>query len=452
MDFQDKIREEEEEIKSFAKRILKRDFHGNTKEAINNSSWQFSTTVLAKLGSILFTIILARILLPEIYGLYGLALSTILLFSAFSDLGVGNTFVTFVSKKLVSDKAKAKGYAIYLTKIKFVLVLLTALILIIFSKYVSNYYDKPIFLALIAGGAYILLFNIGGFVNNYFIVENKFQYSFLKEFIFQSARLIFVPLVVLLLITKVKVDWMLFGIILTLGFCYLISGIPLFFKLGKTSYLKEKEKNLEIKEKKEAYKFVIPLTLLSLSSLFGSIDIIMLGKYVSSSNLGFYQLSLSLLGSVTAILGFASAALLPIFAKVKNEQLERALRKTRLGIFGLSVLAMICTIILAEFVINFIYGNQYFGASFFLKYLAVLILIDPIIGIYNTYYTSKKQTKVLFIFSTTAMILNVIFNFIFIHIGISYSEQFAILGAASASILSRGFHLFGLGVYKKWKN
>ncbi|MDH3324681.1 MAG: oligosaccharide flippase family protein, partial [Candidatus Peregrinibacteria bacterium] len=84
------MREEVRDLKGIFGRIKNRDFRGNEGRVIKNSSWQIATTLVAKMGSLLFTIIIARLMLPEVYGLYGLALSTILLMAIFSDFGIGS--------------------------------------------------------------------------------------------------------------------------------------------------------------------------------------------------------------------------------------------------------------------------------------------------------------------------------------------------------------------------
>ena len=104
------------DIKNIFRRIKDRDFEGNTGMAIKNSIYQFSTTLLAKIGAFFFTIIMARLLLPELFGLYSLALSTILFFVTFSDLGIGEALLRFVSKYLGKNKdTKAKSYTKWTT-------------------------------------------------------------------------------------------------------------------------------------------------------------------------------------------------------------------------------------------------------------------------------------------------------------------------------------------------
>jgi len=77
------IKEEAKDAKEVLGRIKRRDFSGNEGRVIKNSTWQIATTLTTKIGSLLFTIIIARLMLPEIYGLYGLALSTILFLGVF---------------------------------------------------------------------------------------------------------------------------------------------------------------------------------------------------------------------------------------------------------------------------------------------------------------------------------------------------------------------------------
>ena len=79
------IKEEEKDIKEIYRKFWKRDFSGNTGQAIKNSAYSFSTILVQKIGAIIFTIIIARLLMPELFGLYNLALTTIGLFVVLSD-------------------------------------------------------------------------------------------------------------------------------------------------------------------------------------------------------------------------------------------------------------------------------------------------------------------------------------------------------------------------------
>src|SRR3989344_9262535 len=135
------LKEEKNIFKDIIERIKKRDFSGNTGIVLKNTIYQTTGSVVAKIGALIFTIIIARLLMPELFGLYSLALSTILLFASFSDLGVGYAAITFISKKLSEDKySKANGYYIFLLRFKIALLIIISSLLIISSYFVSNFY------------------------------------------------------------------------------------------------------------------------------------------------------------------------------------------------------------------------------------------------------------------------------------------------------------------------
>src|SRR3989338_3862256 len=74
------IREEESDIRAFFSRLKNRDFSGNVGIALKNSIYQFSTTLIGKIGALILTIVLARLLMPEIFRLLQFSFSSNLFF------------------------------------------------------------------------------------------------------------------------------------------------------------------------------------------------------------------------------------------------------------------------------------------------------------------------------------------------------------------------------------
>ena len=140
------IEEEKNDLKNILIRLRRRDFSGNSGQAIRNSTYNLVTILLIKFSGLIFTIIIARMLMPELFGLYGLALSTIALFASFSDLGLSTTLLAYVSKKhLEKNLGKAKGYYDYLLKIKLILLFIVSFILLSSSYFIANYYYNNTF-------------------------------------------------------------------------------------------------------------------------------------------------------------------------------------------------------------------------------------------------------------------------------------------------------------------
>ncbi|MEM4181821.1 MAG: flippase [Candidatus Pacearchaeota archaeon] len=417
------------------RRIVKRDFSGNTGIAIKNSIFQFFTNVVAKGGSLIFTIILARMLLPENFGLYTLALSTILIFGAFTDLGIGSALIRYLSKYGRNPK-KAGAYVFFIRNLKIKLTLLVSFVLVLSSYFIANfYYKKPIFLALLAGSFYVIFNSLLGFVIGLFQARNNFKYPFYKEIFYQIIRLILVPITIILLLDSSK-EIFLFGIFLSLSVCFFLSIFFLYPRIKKY-----RKNDLSSEEKKEVINFILPLSATALTGIFfGTIDIIMLGRFVESSYLAYYQAAFALLGSVSVLIPFA-AAFFPIFAKLPKERLNIALKKSLIITFIFSLAAILGTSVFSSFVVKVAYGKEYLLASSILRIISVLLLIDSFNAIFSNFYVSQSKNKFLaktLIFSTT---LNIILNFFLIKYFLQFSMYHATIGAALATILSRSFLL-----------
>lgn len=441
------IKEEKKYIKEIYKRFWKRDFSGNTGQAIKNSTYNFSITLVQKIGAIIFTIIIARLLMPELFGLYSLALATIGIFAVISDLGISSTLIRFLSRELVKEKPNTKGYYDYLFKIKFLLTLFASLILILSAYWISNiYYNKPIFYALLAGGFYIFITSFLNFFDSLYQSFNNFKKSLIKESIFQVLRLILIPLIIIFSL-KFSDNVLLLNIFLGLSFCYLIALIFLFIKkpilLGK---------RLDKKQKKQINKFILPLTATAVSgAFFANIDRIMLGHFVSAEFIGYYTVAFSLIGSVMGFLSF-SGALFPIFSRLGEKKLESGFRKSIKIVLSASFIILLITILFSPLIIKIIYGTQYSLANNLLRLFSLLIISEPIAAIYSNYYVSMGKTKLIAKLLISTTLLNIILNYVLITALLPRGNLAAVFGAVIATIVSRYLFLFGLMVFRRKKS
>lgn len=415
------------------KRLLKRDFSGDSGQAIKNSFFNLSTNIVAKIGSLIFTVILARMLMPELFGLYSLALSTIVVFAAFADLGLGTAIIKYLAK----EKSSSSKYYHYFFKIKFILTIFICLLLIISSYFIANYYyQKPVFLALLAGSLYILIISLSNFYSSVFQARNNFKVYFIKEIIFQLARLILVPLAILFFISSAQ-SIVLFWIILSTSVSYLFALIYLFLKDDVPV-----KKEISKLEKKQVNLFLLPLSATILSGIFfGYVDIIILGRYVEPSFIGFYQAALALIGAAGVFVGFTSGALFPLFSKLRGKKLALLFEKAQRYTLFFSMIGIILAISLASLVVGLIYGADYSPAILLLKIFSIILIFDPLIAVYTSFYISQNRpffvAKTL-IFST---LLNIVLNYFFINLLIVQSHYMATIGAAIATIIAKGVHL-----------
>jgi len=451
MDF---IQKEKEDFRNLFKRVKKRDFRGIGGQAIKNSGYEFATRLVMKVGSLLFTIIIARMLLPELFGLYSLALGTIVLITSFSDLGIGSATITYLSNKLSKGKkSEAKKYFKTLLNWKIILSLISALIMILLSYYLANsYYNKPIFFALLAGGIYIPIITLTNFLSLPFKASNSFKYPLINEAFLQILKLTIVPIGILIILkSNFNTDVIILLIILTIILCYLFSFfLMLYFIKRKLPFLKSPTRKIKKEEKKDLFKFIVPLSAIVLSgAFFGYVDMFMLGHYVSSEFISYYSASFVLVGAVTVLVGSVATGLFPIFSRIKGPLLKNLLRKSKNMSILLSFFITIFTIFAAYWIIKIVYGESFLPATLFLQFFSILIIILPIMALYNVYYISQRKTTSLAVILIGSTIIAIILNFIGINYGLQFGEYYAVLGACIATIISKAITLFGMVLWSK---
>ena len=434
----------ESDIKTILSRIRKKDYSGNTGLAIKNSAYQFSTNLTSKLGALIFTIILARIILPETFGLYNLALSTIMFFYVFSDLGVNEALVYFSSKTLSNNKAKAKAYIDYLFKIKLFLALFSAIALIALAKIISdNYYKQPIFLALIAGSLYMIFTSLQSFYMALSQSNNNFRIPFIKEIFLQVSRIVVIPLVILYL---KRFDFasssnisVIFVILLIIS---ILSLFIIYFLSIKSLKLKEvKASELSKKDIKELRKFIFEIALITSSiTLLGNIDKIIIGPFVPPAFVGYYSAAFSLVNASAFLIVF-SDVFFPIFLRMSGDKLKETFERSVRMTFFISFILFVILVIFATPLVKVIFGTSYESSINMLRVLAFLSLIFPLIELYTSYIISKGNLRkikkvVLFI-----LIISVFLPLLFVKLLLNYGYTAAVFGVILGVLISKAIHL-----------
>ncbi len=441
------------DFKGILKRIIKRDYSGYTGLAIKNSIFQFSTSLTGKIGSLFFTILLARILMPELFGLYSLALATIVIFTSLSDLGITSATIRFISNAMGKHKnSSARAYIQYLFKFKIILIIIAGFILLAISWPISHYYyNKPIFFALLAGIVYLFAYNLINFIDGIFNGLNQFKKPLVKEIVFQLLRLVLVPALALFSIKMAySRDIITLNLIASITICYIL--ILIFYaRIVRKNLLSlsKKSKKLSHDEKSSIRGFIFNLSLLSLSGLiFGYIDMIILGHFVSASIIGHYSAALNLAGSIALLITF-STSLLPIFSRLNGTQLQVGFRKVLNLVVILSLIGFILSLTFAPLIIGIIYGINYTESINIFRLLAILLIVLPISALYESFFISQAKTKVIAKFLALSTLLNLVLNVFLVTYFLRYSESFAVFGASIAIIISRIFYLSSLFFNKR---
>ena len=402
---------------------------------IKNSFWGFCLVLSNRVGALIFSIILARFLLPEGYGIYTIALSIAMIFFTFADLGINNTSIRYLSLAFSKEKKKISAYFKYLLKLKLTLAFGSALILFILAYPLGIWvYGNPVlFLTLIITSFYIFVLSVENFFGQIFYVVEKVSFINLKEVIHQVIRIALTLSVFFIFTTlSYRIYGVFFALILS-SILILIFVVIYSYKLIPELYKKSDE---EI-DKKRVRKFLGYLTIASISTIFFSyIDSLMLGIFVTPEFVGYYRASFSLIFGILALVSFPNLILLPILTKLQNRRVKRVTSQIFKYLAIISIPVIFLLLLLGRFIIRFLFGFEYLPAVFSLYVLAFLIFPAIVINLFLLLFSAKEKPEVFAKLIIITCGINIILNFVFIKIFLTISPLGATVGAALATVIS----------------
>ncbi|MCX8193949.1 MAG: oligosaccharide flippase family protein, partial [Candidatus Pacearchaeota archaeon] len=299
-----------------------------TQKVLKSTFYNFLANIIGRIGGLIFTIIVARTLYPEFFGIYSLTLTVVLTVATFTDLGINATLIRYLSeslkKKTKETETEARSRLYFLLNFKIVLTAVIAIALFLLAESIAVHIFKKPLLALPfqIGSIYLFTISIQGFFSSIFYALQKIQYSTISEIIFQVLRII---LIIFLLNIHKNVG----TVFITLTIALFISFLFLYSILFKNYVflIKGEIIKLEKQERKRLLSFFGWLTISSISLVFFvHVDTFMLGIFLPSEFVGFYHSIFSIVGAVAAFVSFGSV-LLPVFTQLEQGKLERGFKK-----------------------------------------------------------------------------------------------------------------------------
>ncbi len=413
---------------------------------VKNTSYNFLSRLIERGASLIFTIILARFLLPELFGIYSLVMSITMIFISIMDFGLSGSFARYVAFEIKEkNKKKAATYFNYLLKRKILFSVLTGASLALLAYPLSFYiFKKPmLFSPLLAASLYALFFSLDPFIQQFFYIFKEVKILAIKEVIYQSLKLFFILFVLKITFPLDKVS--LIFLVYALA-SFIIILFLLYIAKSKYGFLFKKE--VVDFDRKKLFKFRAYLTIGALSSmLFGYIDVLMIGALIpDASYVGYYRASFGLVFSISALIGFTNV-LFPVFVQTTKKQLRQIFLKSIKYSFMISIPISFGLIVLSKYIIRTFFGYAYLPSSPVLSILSIAIILTVITDILSSLFTAKEKPSFFVKFLILSSVLNIFLNFILISFLMRFSLLFAIIGAAIATILSRAFYFIGL-----WKN
>jgi O-antigen/teichoic acid export membrane protein len=392
------------------------------RKVARNALYNSSALLVANLSGLFITVILARILRPDNFGIYSLALSIAMLSIAFSNLGIDGAVVRYTAF-YVGNLKKVRAHLHYFFKIKIILASIVSLILILLSKNLALFFkDESLTYPFMLAGAIVFFASIANFLLSFFMGLQEFRYRFLKQFIYESFRWIFgVPLALMFFAV---------GALAGYSIAYFVSF--LFLLYFAISNYKEYIVGERSEVDRESRKFVGFMTVAGVSGIiYAYVDSVMIGYFLGPTEVGFYRASYTIVFAIVGLTSSLAAVLFPTFTQMQNREITLALKRINKYTSMIAFPAALGVFYLSRELIMVVYGIDYLNSLPALTILA-FALIPGAFNYMVVVFNSKERADISALVITSSMILNVLLNYILI-------LAMGIAGAALATVISRLF-------------
>lgn len=378
---------------------------------VKSSLFIFIASIISKLASYGYKVLIARSFGAEVYGLFSLALIIISIASSIAAIGLGDGLVRYISyyrgKKTYGDiRQLVRGaHSIFI----FSSVLCTLLIILLTPIMAEHLFHNINFIPIMIGMAFVLPFSLlsnlslgilRGFerVNTYTMLVNIYQ---------NAAKFIFLGLLIMMGIGVISIS---ISYILMFAGLYILSNY-----YSKKDLLKmPKAKIPPIKSiMSEVLSYAWPLMFVGiLYSIFYWTDSLILGYFEDATQVGWYNAAITLV----SLFGIAPDLFMQLFfplisfksSEGKKELIRRLTQQVTKWIYLLSAPLFLLLFLFSEHWLGFLFGDDFIIASSSLKILSIGALFASITGLSTSLLSIKGKTRLVladFIIFTSINIL-----------------------------------------------
>ncbi len=362
---------------------------GYFKDTLKGISWMTGLQVLIKAIAIGKIAILARILSPSQFGLYGIALLVLGLLEVMTETGI-NVF-------LIQEKDNAEEYLDSAWVVSIIRGFLIAALIVVATPLVVGFFKVPSasnLLFLVAGVALVR-----GFINPMEVFFQK-KLEFMKVFMFQGGLyLVDAAVAISLGLLTHSESSMIIGM-LTAAIVEVFLSFMLFKEKPRIKF--EEEKFMKVVH---SGKWVTGAGIFSY--VFQNIDNVVVGRFLGTTSLGFYQQAYSVSTlPVSGVSDVFNKVMFPVFVKMSGEiaELRKAFYKALGAIFSLALIFGIIILVFSHSIILIFLGEKWLVIEPVLKILAIFGVLKSVLNSSYSLFLSLKMQKAIMLSELTGII------------------------------------------------
>ncbi|MGI9526123.1 MAG: lipopolysaccharide biosynthesis protein [Weeksellaceae bacterium] len=333
------------------------------KQAISGMTW----TVFQQFGSsgigFIVSIVLARLIAPEEFGVYALLLIFNTIGNSLSNSGMGESIVR-------GENLEEDDYGtIFLTNLG--ISVLLYLIIVACSPFIADFYDKPIITNL------LWVYSLGIIFSSFSTIQ---MYKLTKELNFKKQAFIQIPSILISGSIGITLGYLDYGV-----WALVISNVVQAFFLSLQYWFLTgwRPKLIFNKDKfKYHFDFGYKLTLSGLlSQVISSLVTVIIGKFYSPAQLGYYTRAGNMKNfGVSNISSALNKVTYPLFSAVKSDKVRllSAYKKIQNLVIFIMAPTMFIFILIAKPLFLLLLGEEWLPSVLYFQILCVTGIFFPI--------------------------------------------------------------------------
>ncbi len=405
---------------------------GYTKSAIRGISWMTALQTVIRIFTFLKIAVLARVLTPDQFGIFGIAALVLALLEILTETGIN--VILIQSKESIEKYLDSAWVASIIRGI------VICLGIIIFSPLIITFFNTPQALGI------ILLISLAplikGFINPAEIVFQK-ELRFGNEFWFRTS-LYFAD--ALAAIAVAILTHSVYSLAVGLIFAAIVEVILSFSLIKLRPKLRfNKEYLMEIFHKG---KWV---TGFGIFNYFGeNSDNIIVARLLGTTPLGIYQMAYRVsIIPITEVSDVVNKVIFPVYSKISNEKqrlISAFLKTFSINTLGTIILGLIILLFPKE-IISIVLGSQWLGAVDVLRVLAIFGITRAITSPFSVIILSTGNQKYMTLVTFVRL-------FVLLIVIVPLVSTYGIIGAGFAQLISSIAQIIAYiyCLYKLFKN
>ncbi|MGH9968917.1 MAG: lipopolysaccharide biosynthesis protein [Pyrinomonadaceae bacterium] len=346
-------------------------------------SWIVSSSLIGELLRFIRSVVLARLLVPEDFGLFGMALTIVAALNALTTIGLEQTIVA--TQFDTRDELKAHLNTVWSAEV--IRGLVITLLVSASAFPMSRFYSQPQLRVIIPILGLVIL--VRGFQNIGLVILRK-EISFARIFWYELVTNVAgITLTVALAVVMRNVWALVIGLLLTAALETVLSYVFHSYRPRLTF------ERIALRRALNLGKFVLAIAIASYVTTMA--DNVMVGRLLGTGALGNYSLAYNVASAPISVLVFAlGKVLFPAYAEItaqRPKRLELAFTK----VFSISSMILLTITVplflLAGEIVQLLFGGRWTTAGTVLRILALSIPLRGLALIISTVFFSLNRHK-----------------------------------------------------------